>query len=96
MALRKAAASRKKKPSPGITRAEILHKYWELANLDPEATKGTITGQLKALELLADQLDWASDASEGRATPPAIYRAAWLDPVVPNTVRPTAKDLDKP
>ena len=32
-----------------IDRNQILNRYWELANLTPEQTKGNISGQLKAL-----------------------------------------------
>ena len=39
-----------------IDRDQILAKYWELANLTPEETKGNITGQLKALDALCEEL----------------------------------------
>lgn len=65
---------------PGIGRAEILRKYWELANLDPEVTKGTITGQLKALDSLCEQLDLEESGDDSLPTKPQqqIYRSAWL------------------
>ncbi len=65
---------------PGIGRAEILRKYWELANLDPEITKGTITGQLKALDSLCEELALEESGDDPEAARPQqqIYRSAWL------------------
>ncbi len=37
-------------------RNQILNKYWDLADLDPEKTKGNILGQLKALDSLCEEL----------------------------------------
>jgi hypothetical protein len=65
-----------------IGRAEILGKYWELANLNPEITKGTITGQLKALDSLCQELGFQPSATEKSADtaeePADVYRSAWL------------------
>ena len=36
-----------------IGREELLLKLWELANIDPETTKGSIAGQIKALDSIA-------------------------------------------
>jgi|GEM_PF-5847860 len=65
---------------PGIGRAEILRKYWELANLDPEVTKGTITGQLKALDSLCEELALEESGDDPSTSRPQqqIYRSAWL------------------
>jgi hypothetical protein len=61
-------------------RNQILNRYWELANLDEEKTKGNITGQLKALDSLCEEL-----AQPGKPKPAAkpaaaheIYRAGWM------------------
>ena len=54
---------------------QILARYWELANLDLTSTKGSITGQLKALELLCEEL---RRAPEGPAAKPRIYQSAWM------------------
>jgi hypothetical protein len=61
-------------------RNQILNRYWELANLDEEQTKGNITGQLKALDSLCEEL-----AQPGKPKPAAkpavaheIYRAGWM------------------
>ena len=47
---------RKLSSSSPITLDQVLSKYWELANLRPEETKGSITGQLKALDSLCEEL----------------------------------------
>ena len=56
-------------------REQILNRYWELANLDPKDTKGTITGQLKALELLLEALA-AKPATTAKVA--TFYRSAWM------------------
>ena len=45
-----------------FNRNQILNMYWELANLNPEQTKGNITGQLKALDSLCEQLGCGGEA----------------------------------
>jgi hypothetical protein len=58
-------------------RVQILNLYWELANLDAETTKGNISGQLKALDSLCEQL--AIIEKPAKAAPvQEIYRAAWM------------------
>ena len=66
--------------SPVVGREQILGKYWELANLDPEVTKGSIAGQLKALDSLREELDLIALARESERTTGAqdIYRSAWM------------------
>ena len=59
-----------------IGRNDILARLWELANLSPEVTKGIVTGQLKALELLLEVL--APMPVEPAAPKPNVYRASWL------------------
>ena len=39
-----------RQPNPG--RSEILTRLWELAKLSPEATRGSITGQVKAIAMI--------------------------------------------
>jgi hypothetical protein len=61
-------------------RNQILNKYWDLADLDPEKTKGNILGQLKALDSLCEELA-AGDkprSPANRMSEPDIYRAAWM------------------
>jgi hypothetical protein len=63
-----------------LSREQILRKYWDLANLDPEVTKGNITGQLKALDSLREELVLPRPATESnnRSTSQEIYQSAWL------------------
>jgi hypothetical protein len=62
-------------------RDQILNRYWELANLTPEQTKGNVTGQLKALELLLEALA-AKPAPAAKVVP--FYRSAWMDLPTPD------------
>jgi hypothetical protein len=59
-----------------IGRNDILARLWELANLNPATTKGSLTGQLKALELLWECL--ALKPVDHASLKPNVYRAAWL------------------
>jgi hypothetical protein len=59
-------------------RVQILNLYWELANLDAEATKGNISGQLKALDSLCEQLAIIEKPAKS-APVQEIYRAAWMN-----------------
>ncbi|MDT7814196.1 MAG: hypothetical protein QOJ42_4112 [Acidobacteriaceae bacterium] len=68
------------------SRDQVLTRLWELANLGPEITRGSITGQVKALAiiisiegLIPDR--HAASARNKPAPPPvtaAIYEAEWL------------------
>jgi hypothetical protein len=61
-------------------RDQILRKYWELANLEAEQTKGTITGQLKALDSLCLELN--PKPATARPCTPDFYRAQLMsDPL---------------
>jgi hypothetical protein len=69
---------------PNITRIhasfdydQILERYWELASLDLNSTKQSITGQLKALELLCGELRRAPQKEAAR---PQFYRSEWMRP----------------
>ena len=64
---------------PQFDRDQILNRYWALANLDSDLTKGNITGQLKALDSLCEQLA-QTQAGKPRQTPRAvdIYQPDWL------------------
>ena len=63
-----------------FNRDQILNRYWELANLDSEQTKGNITGQLKALDSLCEQLAVAEkpNTPAKQAVVHEIYRAGWM------------------
>jgi hypothetical protein len=64
-------------PNLIIDRNQILAKYWELANLSPEDTKGNITGQLHALEILCEELR-LNPVESNRPRTQEIYRSAWM------------------
>jgi hypothetical protein len=61
-------------------RNQILNKYWDLADLDPEKTKGNILGQLKALDSLCEELAQGDKprSPEKQTLEPDIYRASWM------------------
>jgi hypothetical protein len=61
-------------------RNQILNKYWDLADLDPEKTKGNILGQLKALDSLCEELAQGDKprSPEKQIDEPDIYRASWM------------------
>jgi hypothetical protein len=61
-----------------IDRDQILAN-WQLANLTPEETKGNITGQLKALDALCEELRLMPNKDAVKPRPAQeIYRSAWM------------------
>jgi hypothetical protein len=68
-----------------VDREQVLNRLWEIANLSPEMTRGSVTGQVKALSMIVAMENFIPDrravASE-KKSPPAptaqIYTAAWL------------------
>ena len=74
-------------PGPMIGRDQILAKYWELANLEPEKTKGSVTGQLAALDALRSLCEKLRQkpVDANRPATQEIYRAAWMAPRTPRT-----------
>jgi hypothetical protein len=67
-------------PSLKFHRNDVLNKYWDLALLDPETTKGSILGQLKALDALCEELAEGNKPKHtaSHLPEPDIYRATWL------------------
>ncbi|MGB8537533.1 MAG: hypothetical protein WCD57_14030 [Acidobacteriaceae bacterium] len=67
-------------------REQILDRLWELAKLSPETTRNSITGQVKAIQMIAaieglipDRRAASSGKKSAPPLPPAdIYQAAWL------------------
>ncbi len=60
-----------------IDRDQILARYWELANLTPEETKGNITGQLKALDALCEELRLNPIDSQSSGPQKSIGQRGW-------------------
>jgi hypothetical protein len=79
-----------------LDREQVLDRLWEIANLSPEMTRGSITGQVKALSMIVAMQNFIPDrraaSSEKKATPaPAhaqIYEAAWLRKQQATTIDP--------
>src|ERR1700685_129890 len=71
-----------------LGREQVLARLWEIANLGPEITRGSITGQVKALSLIVAMQNFTPDrlatSSEKKSAPapdrPQIYAAAWRAP----------------
>jgi hypothetical protein len=78
-----------------LDREQVLARLWEIANLSPEMTRGSITGQVKALSMIVAMQNFIPDrqaVSEKKSpTPPAqpkIYEAAWLRKQQATTMEP--------
>ncbi|MGB8537074.1 MAG: hypothetical protein WCD57_11705 [Acidobacteriaceae bacterium] len=67
-------------------REQVLDRLWEIAKMGPEMTRGSITGQVKAISmivaiegLIPDRRAGSSERKSAPPLPPAeIYPAAWL------------------
>ena len=70
-----------------LGREQVLARLWEIANLSPEMTRDSITGQVKALSMIVAIEGLIPDrravpAQNKTAPPPVnaqIYKAAWLE-----------------
>ena len=70
-----------------LDREQVLARLWEIANLSPEMTRGSITGQVKALSMIVAMQNFIPDrpavSSEKKSSPAPIhhqiYAAAWLN-----------------
>jgi hypothetical protein len=73
-----------------LDRQQVLNRLWELASLSPEMTRGSITGQVKALSMIVamenfipdrralDRLALSSEKKSAPAPIPQIHAAACL------------------
>jgi hypothetical protein len=66
-------------------REQVLDRLWEIANLSPEITRGSVTGQVKALSMIVAIQNFIPDRralpAEKKSPPaptPDIYVSAWL------------------
>jgi hypothetical protein len=84
-----------------LDREQVLARLWEIANLSPEMTRGSITGQVKALSMIVAMQNFIPDrlavdrlatSSEKKSAPatthPQIYPAAWRAPQHATTIDP--------
>ncbi|HEX4167487.1 MAG TPA: hypothetical protein VHZ55_18635, partial [Bryobacteraceae bacterium] len=92
-----------------LGREQVLARLREIANLGPEMTRGSITGQVKALSMIVAIQNLIPDRRTGSLekksapppTHPDIYRAAWLGRQQENTIDPPpdpalAQEEDEP
>jgi hypothetical protein len=69
-----------------LEREQVLARLWEIANLRPEMTRGSITGQVKALSMIVAMQNLIPDRRAGsvdkKSTPaptkPQIHESAWF------------------
>jgi hypothetical protein len=68
-------------------REQVLARLWEIANLSPEMTRGSVTGQVKALSmivamenLIPDRRAVPSEKKSPTAPTAEIYASAWRRP----------------
>jgi hypothetical protein len=57
-----------------LDREQVLARLWEIGNLSPDMTRGSITGQVKALSMIVAMLNFIPDrraASSEKKSPPA-------------------------
>ncbi len=67
-------------------REQVLARLWDLAYLSPEMTRGSITGQVKAISMIVAMQDFIPDrralSAEKKPAPAPvnaeIYKSAWL------------------
>ena len=67
-------------------REQVLDRLWEIANLSPDMTRGSVTGQVKALSMIVAMQNFIPDrravSSEKKSAPAPphaqIYTAEWL------------------
>jgi hypothetical protein len=71
---------------PNPSREQVLDRLWELANLSPEMTRNSITGQVKAISMIVAMENFIPDrravAAEKKSAPAPvnaqIYQSEWL------------------
>jgi hypothetical protein len=65
-----------------LDREQVLNRLWEIANLSPDMTRNSITGQVKALSMIIAIEGLIPDrrtvSAKNESAPPQIDTAAWL------------------
>jgi hypothetical protein len=74
-----------------LDREQVLDRLWEIANLSPEMTRGSITGQVKALSMIVAMQNFIPDrrATLRRRNPP-------LRPPTRKSIPPLGASHSKP
>jgi hypothetical protein len=75
-----------------LGRDQILARLWELANLSPEATRGIIAGQVKALAMIV-AIEGLIPSGTMNALPPADSVASLMDYVTQMDAYPSQEFL---
>jgi hypothetical protein len=88
-----------------LDREQVLDRLWQIANLSPEMTRGSITGQVKALSMIVAMLNFIPDrlavSAENKSAPPPapaqILTSAWRQPATTIDPQPSpAQQEDSP
>jgi hypothetical protein len=91
-----------------LDREQVLARLWEIANLSPEMTRNSITGQVKALSMIIAMENFIPDrkavdrhaVSEQKSPTPAakpqIYESAWLREQRATTMEPPPSPAPAP
>ena len=66
-----------------LDREQVLARLWEIANLSPEMTRGSITGQVKALSMIVAMQNLIPDRPAEQKSPPAPIRPQIDAPACP-------------
>ncbi len=68
-----------------LNRQRVLDRLWEIANLSPEITRGSVTGQVKCLSIIVAMENFIpsrhalpAGKDSAPAPTPQIYKSAWL------------------
>jgi hypothetical protein len=62
-----------------LDREQVLDRLWEIANLSPEMTRNSITGQVKAIAMIVAMQNFIPDrrVSSGKKSVPACPGLPW-------------------
>jgi hypothetical protein len=78
----RAAAQQQHRPNPN--RQQVLDRLWEIANLSPEMTRASVTGQVKALSIIVAMENFIPnrhaatvEKTSAPAPTPEIYVSEW-------------------
>jgi hypothetical protein len=87
-----------------LDREQVLARLWEIANLSPDRTRGSITGQVKALSMIVAMQNFIPDrlavSAEKKSSParpnPQIYTPAWRAGQQATTIDPQPSHAPAP